>query len=497
MPIQKKTTTVAALTGVLSAFATPLLAQAHQDFTQQAAQEAEDVQEFSSTSQSYIDSVRERKDLDDQKLKDRLRQKTDSAVIQNMSVKQELDEKNDTKAFDGKSNGSKLSPEQLAQGSAGFFAAQGDKVAESIVRGTHRATPSWYKKYVKLGHTKDATSIENMRRALKTVEKANEYRKRDGLPQFKVTHRLIALAQIRADYSTHVHYHAPNLNLGGQFSYIGENIHWVPTVKQAFKGWYDDEKASRGGHYMNLVNRNFVLTGTGFNASGNTQLQVFHNNTGEKTYTVSEYAQLLDEYAGGHTDVSESDVSENVGYHAPDVPDESGSSDAGGSTGGSGGCSGSDCGSGGDCSGGDCGSGGCSGGDCSSGCGSGCSGGSCGDVELESEDSGDIIEDDNTVGDCGTGGCGGDCSGGSCGTGGCGSSSYDVDFLDDYQSGVDSSTGSTDACGTGGYGASGGGYAGGSCGSSGYYQGSVYDNGSSCGQAGSSLYGSGYGSVYA
>ncbi|MBP3223243.1 MAG: hypothetical protein J6M18_04880 [Actinomycetaceae bacterium] len=214
-------------------------------------------------------------------------------------------------------NQAQLDASQKAKGSAGFFAAQGATEAEKIVTGNHNQTPSWYSKYVKLGDEKDATSLDNMKKSLDIVRKANEYRAKDGLPQYKITHSLMAWAQIHTDFSRHYKEHANNIEHDGFDSANiagAENIIWGRSnATDMLHGWYDDEKAhpeNGQGHYKNLINKDYTLTGAAWNTHqttftymgfymNGTAGQVFRSSTNEQAFTPDEYEKLLDAYMNG------------------------------------------------------------------------------------------------------------------------------------------------------------------------------------------------------
>ncbi|MBP5789432.1 MAG: hypothetical protein J6W29_04280, partial [Neisseriaceae bacterium] len=215
-------------------------------------------------------------------------------------------------------------------GSAGFFDAQGETAARDIVTGANSS--SWYnqaKTY--LGETGDATNLQNMLRSVDIVSKANELRAKNGLGELKISDTMMAMGQIRANYSASVKYdHAPDLgdlfSLGKATAAAGENLatdHRCPTgytcgkymantddlVEAAFYAWYDAEKADylaqnggQTGHYLAIINSNYGVTGAGYtDVSGQdkkqtTLVQEFGGDTSEPTYTPDEYKALLENY---------------------------------------------------------------------------------------------------------------------------------------------------------------------------------------------------------
>ncbi|MBR1818648.1 MAG: hypothetical protein IJ780_00750, partial [Neisseriaceae bacterium] len=175
-------------------------------------------------------------------------------------------------------------------GSAGFFDAQGNAAARDIVTGANSS--SWYQNAkVYLGETGDATNLQNMKQSIDIVRKANEYRAKDGLPALKISDPMMAMGQIRANWSAAVqYYHAPDLGdlfslglVGGwgaenlATDHTGEFIRNEPNidlVTAAFYKWYDQEKVNydtnnggQTGHYTNIISQAAQTSGAGLTTS--------------------------------------------------------------------------------------------------------------------------------------------------------------------------------------------------------------------------------------
>lgn len=190
--------------------------------------------------------------------------------------------------------------EKVASGSLGFFqylAGQGSGSAgeavtiltakdKSEVKGlgneSNWTAQSWeqFTSYTKIGDENDATSLENMRRAIAFIRECNELRMADGnfpgLSALVVNDAMMAIAQLNANWATY--------NPDGTFNShskvfnAGENLAWyyldVPGMTDPFQGWYYEEKKNFDnktggvtGHYENIVNGSYSATGFGINLS--------------------------------------------------------------------------------------------------------------------------------------------------------------------------------------------------------------------------------------
>lgn len=155
-----------------------------------------------------------------------------------------------------------------------------------------------YASYTQIGDETDATEYNHMGNALNYITSINKIREELGLCALKVNYVLMAIAQSDANYSSENLGHAKQYN-------VGENLAWeskVDDVNQLYgltsvRQWYDDEKAVydyiknstkytleavsesdelkkqvakdlnirvenvQWGHYLNIINPDYTLTG--------------------------------------------------------------------------------------------------------------------------------------------------------------------------------------------------------------------------------------------
>ena len=230
-------------------------------------------------------------------------------------------------------------------GSAGFFEWQGDNDAVNIVTGKTDPNNHYAQSQTNLGASGDATSIDNMKKALDSIDEVNQLRKNDeNLPAFKITDKHMAIAQVHANHSSRSGNHSDiipieygggeNLSFGYGVSngiggrnmsalgalYDGEKAHFNnPNHEFYQKCDFNWSKVQGTAHYCKMVdgkeglvsddpnhtNGSFIVMGAGItgvnqnNTGGDTTLvQSFasESNKGGQTYTVAEYRQLLEEY---------------------------------------------------------------------------------------------------------------------------------------------------------------------------------------------------------
>ena len=153
--------------------------------------------------------------------------------------------------------------EKLAQGSYGYFIAEGDtRAADRIM--SYVNDPD-YDKYFNLGNEADATSLDNMKKSLEFLKECNELMEREGLTPFVVNNEQMALAQIGTNVASVTGDHSGEVgaeNLAwGSFDILGTS---------PYDAWYDHEKElyesgerdwHKVGHYLNLIGDNRI---TGF-----------------------------------------------------------------------------------------------------------------------------------------------------------------------------------------------------------------------------------------
>ena len=201
-------------------------------------------------------------------------------------------------------------------GSAGFFESQGSDDAVKIVTGQDGKNLQ----NINLGTDGDTTNLQNMKASLDIVRRTNELRAQEGRSALRITDRLMAISQVQTGYA--------RSNIGHSSMYnVAENLAWYPSATSAVDGWYSEKSNcpnqtdvgcpynNNTGHYINMVNNSYTITGTavgtwlGTQRYGGTQGAVYSWNAGagENTYTPDEYEALLDAYiaTGGWTYLNE------------------------------------------------------------------------------------------------------------------------------------------------------------------------------------------------
>lgn len=165
----------------------------------------------------------------------------------------------------------------------GYLESQGDSTSLGYL------TNCKYNSYNKRGDPKDATSPDNVRKALTALKEVNDKRISVGLKPLKVTNGLMAMAAADANYSDTFLGHAQ------QFS-VGENVAWN-YGSGAVDQWYSEKSTFDAlakqidgttgltgaaaysyykehynemsqqyqniGHYINLISPNYTIAGMG------------------------------------------------------------------------------------------------------------------------------------------------------------------------------------------------------------------------------------------
>lgn len=178
----------------------------------------------------------------------------------------------------------------------------------------------WFKKAIK-----EATKKENVYRSIKLIERCNELRRAEGLPELKINTALMVTSVVSNAVSMFEIAHTFtakglwNSHADGTSTPIGaENLAWgYDSDQDPFDGWYNDEKAlydqgirdfSRVGHYKNIINNRYNITGFStapafgmFEGSEAHQQYFSIDGSSEslkrgKTYTVAEFKQKVDEF---------------------------------------------------------------------------------------------------------------------------------------------------------------------------------------------------------
>lgn len=177
----------------------------------------------------------------------------------------------------------------------------------------------WFKKAIK-----EATKKENVYRSIKLIERCNELRRAEGLPELKVNTALMVTSVVSNAVSMFEIKHTFtarglwNSHADGTSTPRGaENLAWgYDSDQDPFDGWYNDEKAlydqgirdSRVGHYKNIISTRYNITGFstapafGMYEGSEAHQQYFSVDGATeslkrgKTYTVSEFKQKVDEF---------------------------------------------------------------------------------------------------------------------------------------------------------------------------------------------------------
>ncbi len=218
-----------------------------------------------------------------------------------------------------------------SQGSLGFFewlaSVDGNQEAAKLLNdpsltGTDKYTSRTFLSFTSIGADDDATSLENVRKAIEHIKECNDLRESDpqcpGLQPLRLNTFLMALGEVNANWTmtsgiTSANYaHAV---YAGEASYANENIagSFMLSTYDPFDGWYTAERQhhlKKDGtnikHYQNIVNGEFQTTGFGVNTaeSGATGKYLDHRYAqefGRETthgvdYTYDEFKALFDVY---------------------------------------------------------------------------------------------------------------------------------------------------------------------------------------------------------
>ncbi len=244
-----------------------------------------------------------------------------------------------------------VNPYKYSDGSAGFFKYIGATDAAKIANGEGVTGTSGKKHLQEALNNRTSTSspfnIDAMRTAVDIIEQCNALRRADGIAELRIDPLMMAYSQVAAAWASHYeddsavssNSHAVSQEFG-----IGENLAWNgSSVSGAFVQWYDNEKAvwesntcdafraeidrrvaagqsfnnavyyarqdpdyaelyKKVGHYLNIINPQYTISGAGYaTAVGKNYYRTYEQSftfsaKSSKTYTVSEFKQLLDEY---------------------------------------------------------------------------------------------------------------------------------------------------------------------------------------------------------
>ena len=237
----------------------------------------------------------------------------------------------------------------VAKGSLGFFESIGSSYAANIVQNPE-ATSGLKDSHTEVGAASDATSLDNMKKAIERMAKVNELRTSLGLPELKVYDSLVAISQIQTNFAAVEIDHA---KLHGATFNVGENLAW--GYSDPFAGWYTKEKdafdafykAKTGststitgaeaynwartnydgdasiGHYLSIINPDYTYTGFAY-SNKNTRYRACDGETftkatdtilkksGDAVYTFAEYKARFMEYYNKVMGAVDPNLSANV-----------------------------------------------------------------------------------------------------------------------------------------------------------------------------------------
>jgi hypothetical protein len=152
-----------------------------------------------------------------------------------------------------------------------------------------------------------------MKAAIDMLYECNSLRTTDNnfsAGSLKVNDVLMAAAQMNANWA--VLKSGFNYNSHARVFNVAENLAWYPNSWSPFDGWYTEEKAlydsgnntySEVGHYINMTNPSYSITGYGIRNSAemtrySSHAQDFDGSSGSygESYTVDEYKARFMEY---------------------------------------------------------------------------------------------------------------------------------------------------------------------------------------------------------
>ena len=218
-----------------------------------------------------------------------------------------------------------------AQGAAGWF--QTDD-AEQAYKYLTDSSVSKYLEYTHIGAKDDATSLDNLLKALDMIDECNRLREENGLEPLKVSETALAMAMVQANYAANGHY-----GHNYQYENTGENLAWGTSDWDPYEGWYTAEKANydaavksgdypdlaglsaydislkypdlyqKIGHYLNIISPDYTATGMAYSGYGANKYshgfsQEFFNewnsyNKNDTVYDAAVYRTMVENYVNG------------------------------------------------------------------------------------------------------------------------------------------------------------------------------------------------------
>ncbi|MFQ6150827.1 CAP domain-containing protein, partial [Bifidobacterium adolescentis] len=177
----------------------------------------------------------------------------------------------------------------------------------------------------------DATSLDNLLKALDMIDECNKLRADHGLEPLKVSETAMAMAMVQANYAANGHY-----NHNYQYDNVGENLDWGFSDDDPYDDWYTAEKETydaavksgdypdlaklspydvflkypdlyqQVGHYLNIVDPEYIAAGMAYSGYGETNYdhaftQEYFNdwnsyNANDTTFDASVYRAKVEAY---------------------------------------------------------------------------------------------------------------------------------------------------------------------------------------------------------
>lgn len=174
--------------------------------------------------------------------------------------------------------------ENYKRGLYGFYESIGNG------DGMNAFNASEYSSAVETGNAKDAASIENVKRSIDFLNKANQLRAAEGRSELRVSYRLMALAVLNNDVASNNGQSANNTGLEEDLAFGYED---------PFDAWYNEQKENGGDDFNRLMKDDAVAMGFAFSNKNNNVHNILfateEQGPGE-TVSVSEFADKFNEY---------------------------------------------------------------------------------------------------------------------------------------------------------------------------------------------------------
>ena len=190
----------------------------------------------------------------------------------------------------------------IDKGAVGFYEANGDSVAVSIINDGNNTARSegLTSGMTSNGAAGDATNLDLMESALSVITRCNQFRNAGGVSSLVVSDRLMALAQVNANHSAPAVAHWSTIL--NRYS-ISENLTYY--YDDPFQFWYYEEVSWGGPHFQNIMKADHIVTGAALNTKTGTKIYCQDFGTSRAlsnvggygtTYSVSDYAKRLSNY---------------------------------------------------------------------------------------------------------------------------------------------------------------------------------------------------------